>query len=263
MVRASSRTRSRRGLEREDELRDVVPLLARVELLLGVLVLGGVLDQEAVVRAARVHRLDERRDVPLAVAGARGRRRPPMPAVAGAFAQVTPPSVQEPPSRKAWRVRWLPEAEDAYRRSLAVSRTQPAGIVGRSNRTSARRFAFPLLDMTLRIESPPLFDDGLLCSIQASATDGMVCAEPQFAGVAAGLDRPQLARRRLVDVAGRVGRPHLEGVLADGQVRVGLRRGARGERRRVERALERRTGLRATGTRSSRSCWSSTTAGRS
>ena len=83
-------------------------------------------------------------------------------------------------------MRWLPEAEDANRRSFAVSRTQPAGTVGRLNRTSARRLAFPLLDITLRIESPPLFDDGLLCSIQASATDGMVCAEPQFGGVPPG-----------------------------------------------------------------------------
>ena len=90
----------------------------------------------------------------------------------------------------------------------------------------------------------------------------MVCAEPQFTGVAAGLDRPRLARRRLVDVAGRVGRPHLEACAGRRPGRVGLRRGARGERRRVELALERRPGLRATGRRSSRSCWSSTSAGR-
>src|SRR5918999_1009842 len=61
-------------LEREDELRDVLTLLARVELLLGVLTLVGVPDQEAVALAARVHRLDERRDTPLAVAAGRGRR---------------------------------------------------------------------------------------------------------------------------------------------------------------------------------------------
>src|SRR5918999_3540286 len=65
---------SRSRLEREDELRDVLPLLAGVELLLGVLTLGGVLDQEAVVRSARVHVLDKRRDVPLSVALARRRR---------------------------------------------------------------------------------------------------------------------------------------------------------------------------------------------
>src|SRR5918992_1409174 len=96
-----------------------------------------------------------------------------------------PPSVQEPPRRKAWRVRWLPDADDAYSRSFAVSRTQPCGIVGSGNRTSARRFP-PLLDMTLRIESEPLFADALLWSIQASASADTVCAGPQFTGVPPG-----------------------------------------------------------------------------
>src|SRR5918992_2256153 len=63
-------------------------------------------------------------------------------------------------------------------RSAALSTEQPCGIVGRLNRTRARRFA-PFPDMTLRIESEPLLIDGLPWSIQASALAVSVCWEPQ------------------------------------------------------------------------------------
>jgi hypothetical protein len=57
--------------------------------------------------------------------------------------------------------------------------TQPAGIDGRSNRTSARLFEAPFLDMTLRIESEPLLLEELPWSIQASPLAVSVCCGPQ------------------------------------------------------------------------------------
>jgi hypothetical protein len=63
-------------------------------------------------------------------------------------------------------------------RSVALSTEQPSGMVGRLNRTRARRLP-PLFDMTLRIESEPLFAVVLPESIQASAVAVMVCCEPQ------------------------------------------------------------------------------------
>ena len=64
-------------------------------------------------------------------------------------------------------------------RSVAVSTEQPAGIVGRLNRTRARRLP-PLLDITLRVESEPLFDPVLPESIQASPFAVSVCWAPQL-----------------------------------------------------------------------------------
>src|ERR687895_712223 len=98
-------------------------------------------------------------------------------------------------------------------RSVALSTEQPCGMVGRLNRTRARRLP-PLLDMTLRIESEPLFDEVLPESIQASAA------------------------------AGGVLRPDGEGVWPGRQARVRLRRGAGRVRARVELALEGEAGRR-------------------
>lgn len=100
-----------------------------------------------------------------------------LPVVAGWFDHVTPLSLHEPLSRRTWSVRWLDDAEDAYIRSVAVSRTHPAGVDGKLNRRRPRRFA-PLFDMTLRIESEPLLLDWLLWSIHESATALIVWAEP-------------------------------------------------------------------------------------
>jgi hypothetical protein len=63
-------------------------------------------------------------------------------------------------------------------RSVALSTEQPSGMVGRLKRTRARRFP-PLFDMTLRIESEPLFDVVLPESIQESAFAVSVCWAPQ------------------------------------------------------------------------------------
>ena len=101
-----------------------------------------------------------------------------LPVVVGWFAHVTPPSVQEPPSWRICSVR-PPAADFAYMRSVALSTEQPVGIVGRLNRTSARRLP-PLLDITLRVESEPLFDEVLPESIQASAFAVSVCWVPQL-----------------------------------------------------------------------------------
>ena len=59
--------------------------------------------------------------------------------------------------------------------------TQPCGIVGRLNLTRARRLA-PLFDITLRVESDPLLDEGLPESIHESAFAVSVVCGPQFTG---------------------------------------------------------------------------------
>jgi hypothetical protein len=65
---------------------------------------------------------------------------------------------------------------------VADSTTQPCGFAGIEKRTSARRLLLGPFDMTLRIESDPLFDEALPWSIQLSAFAVSVCVEPQFGG---------------------------------------------------------------------------------
>src|SRR5688572_7163981 len=64
-------------------------------------------------------------------------------------------------------------------RRVALSTVQPCGIAGRVKPTRARRLP-PLFDMTLRIESEPLFDEVLPESIQASLVAVRVCCAPQL-----------------------------------------------------------------------------------
>src|SRR5918999_3798295 len=99
-------------------------------------------------------------------------------------------------------------------RSVALSTEQPCGSCGRLKRTSARRFP-PLFDMTLRIESEPLFAVVLPESIQASAVAVSVCCGPQstalrivhekLAGESSML--PAASTARTWKVCGPTGRP--------------------------------------------------------
>jgi hypothetical protein len=103
------------------------------------------------------------------------------PVVAGWLLQLTELSDQDPASRSALIVR--PEAaEAACSRSVADSTTQPCGFVGIEKRTTARRLLLGPFDMTLSVESVPLFEDALPWSIQLSAFAVNVTVEPQSTG---------------------------------------------------------------------------------
>ena len=117
-------------------------------------------------------------DVPLAVAGARARRR----GAAGRRRLVRPRHAALGPGAAELEGLERAPARGRLRVACAASRSateQPCGIAGRLNRTRARRLP-PLLDITLRIESEPLFDAVLPESIQASAFAVSVCCGPQL-----------------------------------------------------------------------------------
>src|SRR5687768_6885068 len=85
--------------------------------------------------------------------------------------------------------------------------SQPAGIVGRLNLSSARALA-PDFESTLSTESPPLFFAGSLCSTQLSATGFTVAVvavqleifavQLLVAGVGSALPATSIARTRNV-----------------------------------------------------------------
>ena len=98
-------------------------LLAAVELLLGVRVLGR--RRAPGSRGWRPRRTSPARARSRSTRGSprRRRRSRPGPVVAGWLAQVTPPSVQGPVTRSAWSVA-VPAVEAAYSRSVAVATAQ-------------------------------------------------------------------------------------------------------------------------------------------
>src|SRR5688572_15672753 len=90
------------------------------------------------------------------------------PVVAGWLLQVTPISVHDPVTRSAWMVRPL-LGLSFHILNVADWTTQPVGTVPIGNRTTERRFP-PDFDITLRLESEPLFSDTLPELNQASAS---------------------------------------------------------------------------------------------
>ena len=228
--RVLRRRRSRRvhRLELQDELRRVRALLAAVVLLLAVLALVGVADEEAVVLARVVHRLDVRGDVPLAVAGgvAGGRGR----GVAGRRGRVGPRDGALAPG--------VVEAEGLHRPTrLRRGRVQPQR---RDVDLAARRDAGQVEPDEGAEVAAVLRHDlqdrvaALVRALAALVDPGVAVRVNDDLRAAVGgrsriLHRPRVARDALVGVARRVGRTHREGVLGDRETRVRLRAGAAGD----------------------------------
>src|ERR671914_2712359 len=95
-------------------------------------------------------------------------------AAAGWLLQVTLCSPQPEVSRSACSVRGTSGAESEYSRSVADCTTQPAGACGRLKWTTARLFSAGDFEITLSVESSPLFLIESCSSIQASCTAATV-----------------------------------------------------------------------------------------
>src|SRR5687767_4960245 len=95
-------------------------------------------------------------------------------AAAGGLPQATLFSPQAEVSRSACRVRGTSGTESEYTRSVAACTTQPPGACGSGKRTTARLFSAGDFEITLSVESSPLFLIGSCSSIQASASAAVV-----------------------------------------------------------------------------------------